>query len=77
MSDQEDYIDLRDDHDYQVLSAVLETDDGENVAEILSKVQKDIHQMTKDVHLLASSVKKLIDYSFNKNSSENKNKNTD
>ena len=34
----EDVIDLCDDHDYQVLSAVFETDSGRNIAEILSRL---------------------------------------
>jgi predicted transcriptional regulator len=54
---EEDVIDLCDDHDYQVLSAVLETEKGRNVAEILSKLQKD-------VHLLATSVSQLIQLSL-------------
>lgn len=53
----EDVIDLCDDHDYQVLSAVFETDSGRNVAEILSRLQKD-------VHLLATSVHQLIQLSL-------------
>jgi hypothetical protein len=53
----EDVIDLCDDHDYQVLSAVLETEKGRNVAEILSKIQKD-------VHLLATSIHQLIQLSL-------------
>lgn len=53
----EDVIDLCDDHDYQVLSAVLETEKGYNLAEILSKIQKD-------VHLLATSVHQLIQLSI-------------
>lgn len=55
--DDEDVIDLCDDHDYQVLSAVLETERGRNVAEILGKIQKD-------VHLLATSVHQLIQLSL-------------
>jgi len=54
---EEDVIDLCDDHDYQVLSAVLETERGRNVAEILAKIQKD-------VHLLATSVHQLIQLSL-------------
>lgn len=54
---EEEEIDLRDDPYYQVLSAVLETDRGRNVAEILSKIQKD-------VHLLATSVHQLIQLSL-------------
>lgn len=53
----EDVIDLCDDHDYQVLSAVLETESGKNVAEILSKIQKD-------VHLMATSINQLIQLSI-------------
>ena len=64
-SDDEDVIDLCDDHDYQVLSAVFETDSGKNVAEILSRLQKD-------VHLLATSVHQLIQLSL---ASQNVNRN--
>lgn len=55
--DEEEEIDLCEDHDYQVLSAIFETDKGKNVAEILSKIQKD-------VHLLATSVSQLIQLSL-------------
>ena len=51
-SDDEDVIDLCDDHDYQVLSAVFETDRGKNIAEILSKIQKDVHLLAMSVHQL-------------------------
>ena len=51
-SDEEDVIDLCDDHDYQVLSAVFETDGGRNVAEILSRLQKDVHLLAMSVHQL-------------------------
>lgn len=51
-SDEEDVIDLCDDHDYQVLSAVFETDSGKNVAEILSRLQKDVHLLAMSVHQL-------------------------
>lgn len=51
-SDDEDIIDLCDDHDYQVLSAVFETDRGRNIAEILSKLQKDVHLLAMSVHQL-------------------------
>jgi hypothetical protein len=51
-SDEEDVIDLCDDHDYQVLSAVFETDSGRNVAEILSRLQKDVHLLAMSVHQL-------------------------
>ena len=53
----EEEIDLCEDHDYQVLSAIFETESGKNVAEILSKLQKD-------VHLLATSVSQLIQLSM-------------
>lgn len=52
-SEDEDVIDLCEDHDYQVLSAIFETEKGKNVAEILSKIQKDLH-------LLATSVYQLV-----------------
>ena len=55
--DEEEEIDLCDDHDYQVLSAVFETDKGKNIAEILSKIQKD-------VNLMATSVSQLIQLSL-------------
>ena len=42
VSDDEDVIDSCDDHDYQVLSAVFETDKGRNIAEILSRLQKAV-----------------------------------
>jgi hypothetical protein len=58
MSDDEEVIDLCDDPNYQVLSAVLETDKGENIAEILTKIQKDLH-------LLATSIHQLIQLSLN------------
>ena len=48
----EDVIDLCDDHDYQVLSAVFETDSGRNIAEILSRLQKDVHILAMSVHQL-------------------------
>ena len=51
-SDVEDVIDLCDDHDYQVLSAVFETDKGRNIAEILSRLQKDVHLLAMSVHQL-------------------------
>ena len=51
-SDDEEVIDLCDDHDYQVLSAVFETESGKNVAEILSKIQKDVHLLAMSVHQL-------------------------
>lgn len=51
-SDDEDVIDLCDDHDYQVLSAVFETDRGKNIAEILDKLQKDVHLLAMSVHQL-------------------------
>lgn len=51
-SDDEDVIDLCDDHDYQVLSAVFETDNGRNIAEILSRLQKDVHLLAMSVHQL-------------------------
>ena len=51
-SDDEEVIDLCDDHDYQVLSAVFETEGGKNVAEILSKIQKDVHLLAMSVHQL-------------------------
>lgn len=51
-SDDEDVIDLCDDHDYQVLSAVFETDRGRNIAEILSRLQKDVHLLAMSVHQL-------------------------
>lgn len=51
-SDDEDVIDLCDDHDYQVLSAVFETDKGRNIAEILSRLQKDVHLLAMSVHQL-------------------------
>jgi len=51
-SDDEDVIDLCDDHDYQVLSAVFETDKGRNIAEILSRLQKDVHILAMSVHQL-------------------------
>jgi hypothetical protein len=57
VEEQEEEIDLCDDHDYQVLSAVFETNSGKNVADILSKIQKD-------VHLLATSVTQLIQLSL-------------
>jgi len=67
----EEVIDLCDDHDYQVLSAVFETESGKNVAEILNKLQKDIHiiadnssKIQKDIHLLAKSVSKVIEISL-------------
>lgn len=56
-SDTGSEVDLCDESLYQVLSAVLETDKGKNVAEILSKIQKD-------VHLLATSVHQLIQLSI-------------
>lgn len=52
-SDNEELIDLCDDHDYQVLSAVFETPSGKNIADILSKLQKD-------VHLIAMSLNQVI-----------------
>lgn len=52
VSDDEDVIDLCDDHDYQVLSAVFETDKGRNIAEILSRLQKDVHLLAMSVHQL-------------------------
>jgi ribosomal protein L12E/L44/L45/RPP1/RPP2 len=55
--DDSDVIDLCDDHDYQVLSAIFETEKGKNVAEILNKIQKDLH-------LLATSVNQLIQLSL-------------
>ena len=51
-SDEEDVIDLCDDHDYQVLSAVLETESGKNIAEILSRLQKDVHLIAMSIHQL-------------------------
>lgn len=51
-SDDENVIDLCDDHDYQVLSAVFETDKGKNIAEILSRLQKDVHLLAMSVHQL-------------------------
>lgn len=45
-------VDLCDDRLYQVLSAVLETESGRNVAEILSKMQKDLHILTTSVNQL-------------------------
>ena len=41
-----------DDHDYQVLSAVLETESGKNIAEILSRLQKDVHLIAMSIHQL-------------------------
>lgn len=52
VTDDEDVIDLCDDHDYQVLSAVFETDSGKNVADILSRLQKDVHLLAVSVHQL-------------------------
>jgi ectoine hydroxylase-related dioxygenase (phytanoyl-CoA dioxygenase family) len=73
-SDDEEVIDLCDDHNYQVLSAVFETESGKNVADILNKLQKDIHiiadnssKIQKDIHLLASSISKLINMSLEQN----------
>ena len=63
MDEEDEEIDLCEDHDYQVLSAVFETDKGRNVAEILSKIQKD-------VHLLATSVSQLIQLSLAAHRSE-------
>ena len=69
-SDDEDVIDLCDDHDYQVLSAVFETDRGRNIAEILSRLQKD-------VHLLAMSVHQLIQLSLASQSVQRKDESED
>jgi hypothetical protein len=51
-SDEDSVVDLCDDRLYQVLSAVLETESGRNVAEILSKMQKDLHVLTTSVNQL-------------------------
>ena len=56
-SDDDSVVDLSSDRLYQVLSGVLETDRGHNVAEILYRLQKD-------VHLLATSVHQLIQLSL-------------
>ena len=53
---EEDVIDLCDNENYQVLSALLETDNGENVAEILLKLQKDVHILAKAVHQISKDV---------------------
>ena len=65
-SDDEEVIDLCDDHNYQVLSAVFETESGKNVADILNKLQKDIHiiadnssKIQKDIHIIADNNSKI------------------
>jgi hypothetical protein len=60
-TDDDDVIDLCDDPNYQVLSAVFETDEGRNVAEILAKY---LGKIQKDVHLMATSVHQLIQLSL-------------
>lgn len=50
----EEVIDLKDNENYQILSHLFETESGKNIADLLSKIQKDIH-------LLATSVSKLIE----------------
>jgi|SaaInlStandDraft_1057018.scaffolds.fasta_scaffold10221_6 hypothetical protein len=67
----EEVIDLRDNENYQVLSSIFETESGKNIADLLSKIQKDIHniadnsyKLQKDIHLLATSVSKLIELSL-------------
>jgi hypothetical protein len=52
VNEEEEVIDLCDDHDYQVLSAVFETNSGRNIAEILSRLQKDVHLLAMSVHQL-------------------------
>lgn len=53
----EEVIDLRDNENYQVLSSIFETESGKNIADLLSKIQKDIH-------LLTTSISKLIEISI-------------
>jgi len=69
--DEDECIDLRDDRNYQILSAVLETEKGNNVADILtgiskdmSGIRKDIHSMAKEIKLLSRSVHQLIQFSL-------------
>jgi hypothetical protein len=50
IDEEDEVIDLCDDHDYQVLSAVFETDSGKNIADILSRLQKDVHLLAMSVH---------------------------
>ena len=57
VEEDDEEINLCDDHDYQVLSALFETDSGRNVADILSKIQKDLH-------ILSTSVTQLIQLSL-------------
>ena len=82
-SDNEDVIDLCDDHDYQVLSAVFETDKGRNIAEILSRLQKDVHLLAMSVHqliqlsLASQSVQRNYDSEEDGSNSEDKDENDD
>lgn len=66
-SDGSDVIDLCDNPHYQVLSAVFETEKGENVAEILSKIRKDIHLLTVTIRQL---IQLSLDAQANKSDSD-------
>jgi ribosomal protein L12E/L44/L45/RPP1/RPP2 len=68
VDDDEEVIDLCDDHDYQVLSAVFETDSGRNIADILSRLQKDVHLLAMSVHQLIQL--SLASHSARKNNSD-------
>jgi hypothetical protein len=68
VNEEEEVIDLCDDHDYQVLSAVFETNSGRNIAEILSRLQKDVHLLAMSVHQLIQL--SLASHSTAKNDSE-------
>jgi len=58
--DDEDCINLCDDHDYQVLSAVFETEKGNNVAEILEVLTKKLAENTYNISEEAKSVSKNL-----------------
>ena len=70
--DSREEVYIEDDERYQILSTMFETTEGgKNIADILNKLQKDIHniadnsyKLQKDIHLLATSVSKLIELSI-------------
>jgi hypothetical protein len=68
VNEDEEVIDLCDDHDYQVLSAVFETNSGRNIADILSRLQKDVHLLAMSVHQLIQL--SLASHSTRKNNSD-------
>ena len=78
--DDDEVIDLCNDHDYQVLSAVFETDSGKNIADILSRLQKDVHLLAMSVHqliqlsIVSQSAKNDSDYNSDEDNQSDDNK---